>query len=55
MKMMPAADLVECSNCDGMFAAASLDDVFYHATGRCCSRETNVASANMTTAVAEER
>ncbi|HEY0156202.1 MAG TPA: hypothetical protein VGF28_02825 [Thermoanaerobaculia bacterium] len=33
--MTPAPDLVECVNCDCLFAAASLDDVFYHATSRC--------------------
>ena len=33
--MTPAPELVECTNCDCLFAAASLDDVFYHATARC--------------------
>ncbi len=33
--MTPAPELVECANCDCLFAAASLDDVFYHATARC--------------------
>ncbi|HYO76758.1 MAG TPA: hypothetical protein VE010_09875 [Thermoanaerobaculia bacterium] len=34
--MTPPPDLVECVNCDGLFAAASLDDIFYHATAGCC-------------------
>ncbi len=34
--MTPAPELVECANCDCWFAGASLDDVFFHATGRCC-------------------
>jgi len=33
--MTPPPDLVECSNCEGLFAAASTDEVFYHATCRC--------------------
>lgn len=33
--MMPAADLVECSNCHSFFAAASGEDVFFHATCGC--------------------
>jgi uncharacterized paraquat-inducible protein A len=33
--MTPAPELVECANCDCLFTAASLDDVFYHATARC--------------------
>jgi hypothetical protein len=33
--MTPATDLVECDNCDCLFAGASVDDIFYHATGRC--------------------
>lgn len=46
--MTPAPELVECTNCDCLFTAASLDDVFYHATAR-CRRESAVA----TPAVAE--
>lgn len=33
---MNPADLVECSNCESWFAAASADDLFYHVTSRCC-------------------
>lgn len=31
----PALELVECTNCDCLFAAASPDEVFYHGTARC--------------------
>jgi uncharacterized paraquat-inducible protein A len=33
--MTPASELVECDNCDCLFAAASVDEIFYHATARC--------------------
>jgi len=33
--MTPATELVECDNCDCLFAAASVDEIFYHATARC--------------------
>ncbi|MDQ3282039.1 MAG: hypothetical protein M3Q69_11570 [Acidobacteriota bacterium] len=33
---MTAPELVECANCDCWFAAASLDDFFYHASSGCC-------------------
>lgn len=42
--MTPAPELVECANCDCWFAGASLDDVFFHATARCC-REKGPAPA----------
>ena len=38
--MAPASELVECVNCDCWFASVSLDDVFYHATARCCHERT---------------
>lgn len=44
MNMTPAPELVECANCDCWFAGASLDDVFFHATARCC-REKGPAPA----------
>jgi hypothetical protein len=44
--MAPASDLVECVNCDCWFTAASLDDVFYHATSGCC-RERAAAKADL--------
>jgi hypothetical protein len=34
--MIPSGDLIECANCDGWFAGASLDEVFYHGTCACC-------------------
>jgi hypothetical protein len=34
--MTPPPDLVECANCDCWFAAAATDEVFHHATQRCC-------------------
>ena len=34
--MIPAGDLIECTNCDCWFAGASLDEVFYHGTCACC-------------------
>lgn len=40
----PPPDLVECTNCDCLFAAASPDEVFYHATAR-CRREAAAPSA----------
>lgn len=33
--MTPATELVECDNCDCLFAAGSVDEIFYHATARC--------------------
>lgn len=33
--MTPASDLVECAHCDDRFADTSVDDLFFHATGRC--------------------
>ena len=41
----PALELVECTNCDCLFAAASPDEVFYHATAR-CRREAAAPPAN---------
>ncbi len=37
--MTPPPDLAKCTNCDGWFAAAATDEVFHHATSRCCRRE----------------
>ena len=33
--MTPPTELVECANCDCLFAAAAPDEVFHHATARC--------------------
>jgi len=35
--MTPPSDLAKCANCDTWFAAAATDEVFHHATRRCCS------------------
>lgn len=34
--MTPPSDLAKCSNCDCWFAAAATDEVFHHASARCC-------------------
>lgn len=36
--MTPPSELVECANCDCWFAATA-DEVFAHASGRCRRRE----------------
>lgn len=33
--MTPSSDLVECTHCDDWFTDTSVDDLFFHATGRC--------------------
>jgi hypothetical protein len=42
--MTPPPDLAKCANCDCWFAAAATDEVFHHATRRCCDKR-DTASA----------
>jgi len=37
--MTPPPDLIECQNCDCWFTGESPDEVFCHATARCCRRD----------------
>lgn len=37
--MTPPPELVECANCDCWFADACADEIFFHATRRCCRLE----------------
>lgn len=34
--MTPPPELAKCSNCDCWFTVAATDEVFHHATRRCC-------------------
>ena len=37
--MTPPPELVKCTHCHGWFTAATADEIFQHATGRCRARK----------------